>query len=297
MYVGVFSQEMDEMFNELEALKIINRNLDAIIDSSFDGIYLTDREGTTIKTNSAIERITGIPKEYYIGKKVDYLIERGILEASLGDRVIKQKKSVSLVQLNRAGQETLLTSSPIFNDEGEIEGIVTNIRDLSELMNLQKALQKANEINKSYQKQIKQLKGNQETSLSNIVIKSEKMRQLYETAELVLNVDATVLISGQTGVGKDVLAKFIYNQSNRRLQGEFIKINCGAIPPDLLESELFGYESGAFTGANKQGKPGMFELADKGVLFLDEVGELPLNLQVKLLRVIQEREIGPIRCY
>lgn len=294
MYIGVFSQEMDDIFNELESLKIINRNLDAIIDSSFDGIYLTDREGTTIKTNSAIERITGIPKEYYIGKKVDYLIERGILEASLGDRVIKQKKSVSLVQLNRAGQETLLTSSPIFNDEGEIEGVVTNIRDLSELMNLQKALQKANEINKSYQKQIKQLKGNQETSLSNIVIKSEKMRQLYETAELVLNVDATVLISGQTGVGKDVLAKFIYNQSNRRMQGEFIKINCGAIPPDLLESELFGYESGAFTGANKQGKPGMFELADKGVLFLDEVGELPLNLQVKLLRVIQEREVQRI---
>ena len=120
------------------------------------------------------------------------------------------------------------------------------------------------------------------------------MRQLYETAELVLNVDATVLISGQTGVGKDVLAKFIYNQSNRRMQGEFIKINCGAIPPDLLESELFGYEGGAFTGANKQGKPGMFELADKGVLFLDEVGELPLNLQVKLLRVIQEREVQRI---
>ena len=168
---------------------------------------------------------------------------------------------------------------------------MTNIRDLSELMNLQKALQKANEINKNYQKQIKQLKGNQETVLSNIVIKSEKMRQLYETAELVLNVDATVLITGQTGVGKDVLAKFIYNQSNRRIQGEFIKINCGAIPPDLLESELFGYEGGAFTGANKQGKPGMFELADKGVLFLDEVGELPLHLQVKLLRVIQEREV------
>lgn len=289
IYVGVFSQAIDEMFNELDALKKINRNLDAIIECSFDGIYLTDREGTTIKTNSAIERITGIPKEYYIGKKVEYLMERGILEYSLTKQVIKQKKSASRVQLNRAGQETLLTSSPIYNDEGEIDGVVTNIRDLSELMSLQKALQKANEINKSYEKQIKQLQGNQE-----IVIKSEKMRHVYETVELVLNVDATVLITGQTGVGKDVLAKFIYSQSNRRMQGRFIKINCGAIPADLLESELFGYEGGAFTGANKQGKPGMFELADKGVLFLDEVGELPLQLQVKLLRVIQEKEVQRI---
>ena len=294
MYVGVFSQSIKEMFTELEALKKTNRNLDAVIESSFDGIYLTDREGTTIKTNSAIERITGIPKEYYIGKKMEYLMERGILESSLTKQVIKQKKSVSRVQLNRAGQETLLTGNPIYNDEGEIEGVVTNIRDLSELMNLQKALQKADEINKRYRKQIKQLKGNQESSLTNIVIKSEKVRQVYDTAKLVLNVDATVLITGQTGVGKDVLAKFIYRQSNRRLQGEFIKINCGAIPPDLLESELFGYEGGAFTGANKQGKPGMFELADRGVLFLDEIGELPLTLQVKLLRVIQEREVQRI---
>jgi len=294
MCAGVFSQEIDYILNEIDALQKMNRHLDAVIENSYDGIYITDREGRTIKTNSAIERITGIPKHYYIGKNVDDLIKRGILESSVSHRVLEQKKSVSLVQPNRAGKETLLTGSPIFNDDGEVEAVVTNIRDLSELMELQTALRKANELNKSYQKEIERLKGNQENAFSQIVINSEKMRQVYEVAERVLNVDTTILILGQTGVGKDVLAKFIYNQSNRRMQGKFIKVNCGAIPPDLLESELFGYEGGAFTGANKQGKPGLFELADMGVLFLDEVGELPLNLQVKLLRVIQEREVQRI---
>jgi transcriptional regulator with PAS, ATPase and Fis domain len=117
------------------------------------------------------------------------------------------------------------------------------------------------------------------------------MKLIYDTARRIADVSATVLILGETGVGKDVLAKFIYEKSERIRSGKFIKVNCGAIPPDLLESELFGYASGAFTGANKQGKAGLFELADKGVLFLDEVGEMPLNLQVKLLKVIQEKEI------
>ncbi|WP_154663058.1 sigma-54 interaction domain-containing protein [Bacillus massiliigorillae] len=291
LFVGAFSQEVEDILEEVKELRRTNQKLDAIIESSFDGIYITDQKGVTIKTNSAIERITGIPKEYYLGKQVDQLVKRGILQFPVSTRVLKEKKSISIVQNNRAGKETLLTGSPIFNDEGEIDGVVTNIRDLSELMDLQAALQKANELNKKYEREIERLKGNEDYSMSQIVIRNEKMRQLYDIAERVLNVDATVLILGQTGVGKDVLAKFIYNESDRSDQGKFIKLNCGAIPPDLIESELFGYEGGAFTGANKNGKPGMFELADKGVLFLDEIAELPVNLQVKLLRVIQEREV------
>ncbi len=120
------------------------------------------------------------------------------------------------------------------------------------------------------------------------------MKSIFQQAKRVANFDATILILGETGVGKDVLANFIYNQSSRKEKGKLIKVNCGAIPPELLESELFGYEAGAFTGANKSGKPGMFELANNGILFLDEIGELPLNLQVKLLRVLQEGEIQKI---
>lgn len=290
LYIGTASTELISLINELKESKRVNRELDAIIENSYDGIYITDKDGVTLKTNSAIERITGIPKHYYIGKSVNALIDRGILENSVTHKVLEKKRSVSVVQLNRAGKETLLTGNPVFNDHGEIESIVTNIRDLSELNDLQNALRKATKLNDSYKKEIERLKGKSNGS-QDVVIESEELNAIYETADRVVNVDATILILGETGVGKDVLARYIYSKSVRARKGQFIKVNCGAIPPELLESELFGYEAGAFTGANKQGKPGMFEVADKGVLFLDEVGELPLSLQVKLLRVIQEKEI------
>lgn len=291
VYFGVFSNEFEQIFAEISELKRVNRQLDAIIENSYDGIYITDKNGRTIKTNSAIERITNIPKEYYLNKKTDDLVKRGILKDSVTHKVIEKKRTVSLVQLNYCGRETLLTGNPVFNENGEIESVVTNIRDLSELNELQAALRKANELNKSYQKEINRLKGNFMFSDKHTIVQSESMKLIYETASRIVDTDATVLILGETGVGKDVLANYIYSRSERGRTGKFIKVNCGAIPPDLLESELFGYEAGAFTGANKKGKPGMFEMADKGVLFLDEIGEMPLNLQVKLLRVIQEKEI------
>jgi PAS domain S-box-containing protein len=289
-YIGTFSSELTSLVQELEEARRVNRELDAIIENSYDGIYITDKDGVTVKTNSAIERLTGIPKEYYKGKKVDDLMKRGILKNSVTHRVLEKKRAVSLVQENYLGRETLLTGNPVFNDKGEIESIVTNIRDLSELNELQVALSKANQLNDSYKKEIERLKG-KSVRPHGVIIRSDSMKRIYDSALRVANVDATVLILGETGTGKDVLARFIYENSERSRTGDFIKINCGAIPPDLLESELFGYVSGAFTGANAKGKPGMFELANEGVLFLDEIGELPLHLQVKLLRVIQEREV------
>lgn len=290
-YMGISSRELEKKLNELEELKRLNRHLDAVIENSYDGIYITDREGITTRTNSAIERITGIPKDYYLNKNVNDLIERGILENSVTHKVIEKKRSVSLVQPNFAGKETLLTGNPVFNEQGEVESVVTNIRDLSDLNSLQNALSKANQLNERYQEEIERLKKTKLSIDGKTVVENEQMRIIYDTAKRIVNISATVLILGETGVGKDVLAKYIYNESERRRSGKFIKVNCGAIPPNLLESELFGYEGGAFTGASKNGKPGMFELADKGVLFLDEIGEMPLELQVKLLRVIQEREI------
>ncbi|GAA0480029.1 sigma 54-interacting transcriptional regulator [Salinibacillus aidingensis] len=275
---------------ENQNLKDVNRELDAIIENSYDGIYITDKNGVTLKTNSAIERITGIPKEYYIGKNVKDLIKRGILKNSVTRKVVEEKRTVSLVQNNYEGNETLLTGTPVFNENGEVEKVVTNIRDLSDLNKLQIELRKANQLNTQYKKELERLK-NKPDQVKGIVTKSKSMKQIYDSATRIANIDATVLILGETGVGKDVLAHYIYTNSNRSQKGDFIKINCGAIPPDLLESELFGYEGGAFTGASRDGKPGMFELAHKGILFLDEIGELPLSLQVKLLRVLQEGEI------
>ncbi|MDQ0270419.1 sigma-54 interaction domain-containing protein [Cytobacillus purgationiresistens] len=295
LYFGIISSEMKELMVKLDELIKANSRLQAIIESSYDGIYLTDIEGNTLLTNSAMERITGIPKEYYMGKKVESLIKRGILESSVTKRVIETKESISRVQFNRAGNESLLlTGSPVFNEKREVESVVTNIRDLSQLIELQNALKEANELNHSYRKEIERLKKKENEQSSSIIMKSEKMREIYDTVDRLVNVDATVLVLGETGVGKDVLAKYIYEHSDRNRKGKYIKLNCGAIPSELIESELFGYEKGAFTGAGQQGKPGMFELADQGVLFLDEVGELPLSAQVKLLRVIQEKEVQRI---
>ncbi|MCP1490043.1 PAS domain S-box-containing protein [Peribacillus frigoritolerans] len=292
LYIGRETEFLDDLLIDAHATDKLNRALDAIIENSYDGIYITDQDGITLYTNSAIERITGIPKEYYIGKSVDQLIQRGILNASVTHKVVKLRRTVSVVQDNFAGKETLITGSPVFNAEGEIEQVVTNIRDLSDLNELMHELTKANELNNQYKQEIEKLR--KITSKDGVVFVSDKMKMIYEIAERISDIDATVLILGETGVGKDVLARNIYNRSIRSKKGDFIKINCGAIPADLLESELFGYEGGAFTGANQKGKPGMFELAESGILFLDEVGELPLQLQVKLLRALQEREIQRI---
>ncbi|RFU64779.1 sigma-54 interaction domain-containing protein [Peribacillus glennii] len=292
VYIGHETALLDEMFRRVRTLEKQKRAYDAIIENSYDGIYITDRDGITIRTNSAIERITGIPKEYYVGKSVDQLIKRGILTSSVTHKVVKQRRTVSLVQPNYAGKETLITGSPVFNEEGEIERVVTNIRDLSDLNDLMQELKKANELNNKYKKEIEKLKTM--APMDGIIFVSDKMREIHEVIGRISDVDATVLLLGETGVGKEVIARNLFTRSNRSSKGEFIKINCGAIPPELLESELFGYEMGAFTGANRKGKPGMFEMAEGGILFLDEIGELPLSLQVKLLRVIQEREIQRI---
>jgi PAS domain S-box-containing protein len=274
--------------NEMKKLTQTNRELDAIIESSFDGIYITDRTGVTLKTNAAIERITGIPKSYYIGKNIHQLIKRGILTESVTLHVMEKKGPVSLVQKNNNGKETLMTGSPIFNEQGEVEKIVTNIRDLSELNHLNLEINKPHVLNeKLKESEIIGQKGKGSASL----LKSKAMEEIYALVKRLATFDPTMLILGETGVGKDVLVKHIYQRGLRSNQGQLIKINCGAIPKELIESELFGYDRGSFSGASRSGKPGLFELANKGILFLDEIGEMPLELQVKLLHAIQEKEI------
>lgn len=290
MHILVQGDKIHDALERVNDLDKSIRELDAIIESSYDGIYITDINGNTLKTNSAIERITGIPKHYYIGKNTNDLVKRGILKESVTMKVIENKKSVTLVQHNFNGKETLLTGNPIYNEKGEIEKIVTNIRDLSELNELNEELKKVQQLNEKYKQELQKLKASTNRAPETIV-KSERMMEIYEMADRIARFDTTILILGETGVGKDVLVRHIYHNSPRSKEGQLIKVNCGAIPKDLLESELFGYEGGAFSGATRSGKMGMFELADKGFLFLDEIGELPFDLQVKLLRAIQEKEI------
>ncbi|MHB1405377.1 MAG: sigma 54-interacting transcriptional regulator [Desulfitobacteriaceae bacterium] len=203
---------------------------------------------------------------------------------------IMQSVHDGIVIADEIGKEYVATAIPVFNQDGDIQRVVTNIRDITELVELKDALEDTKVQAAEFSSNLALVR-TQHMLEHGIVSKSPQMLQIIDLASKMAQFDATVLILGESGVGKELIAKLIHSASTRNKKGEFIKVNCGAIPRELLESEFFGYEPGAFTGARKEGKPGYFELAHTGTLFLDEIGELPLDLQVKLLRVIQEHEL------
>jgi len=183
-----------------------------------------------------------------------------------------------------------VTGNPIYGEDGNIKMVVTNVRDMTDLVELQQQLEQTKGISMAYRDILKEMQRSSARD-NDIIMVSEPMLRVQELIERVSNTNATVLIYGETGVGKDRIAEEIHQKSDRAEAGIFVKINCGAIPENLLESELFGYDRGAFTGARKEGKTGLFEAAHQGTLFLDEVESMPLVLQSKLLRVLQNFEI------
>lgn len=268
----------------------------AILDSMHDGVYLADGNGYTLYVNDAYTKISGIRKEQLIGKHATHLISEGIYLDSASLEVIDKKKQVTMIdhfkdgRQNRSeGRRCLLSASPVFDDNGNVVRIITNVRDVSELMEIQLKLEEYEALNNKYTTELERLR-KEYLQHPEIIAKSKSIVQIMEKIKIIGCTDAKVLVLGETGVGKEVVVKEIHNSSLRK-NGPFIKVNCGAIPDNLFESELFGYEKGAFTGASNKGKPGMFELADGGTIFLDEIAELPLNVQSKLLRVLNDGEI------
>lgn len=213
------------------------------------------------------------------------LVNAGILSTSLTDEVVSSKETVTRTQTNQNNKEVMITGSPIFDEFGNVSYIITNVRDVTELINLNTKLQAESSRANLYQEIILQ-----KAADSNIAYGSREFENVLNISRKISKMDSTVLILGETGVGKEIIAQYIHKNSLRH-DKPYIKINCGAIPANLLESELFGYVPGAFTGASNKGKPGLFELADTGTLFLDEIGELPINLQSSLLRVLQDGEV------
>lgn len=282
--------EFEALVKESEYTKKLNRELDAVIESSFDGLYVTDGEGNTLMLNSGFQRITGITKEECLGRNVADLVKEGVLSRSGTLLALEKRTQMTISQVSRTGNEILVTSNPIFDDEGNIILVVTNVRDITELNNLERKLEQVEGLTRFYLTELQSLK--LQTSRQ-LVFNSSKMKELLNLVLRVTGVDSTVLIQGESGVGKELIAEIIHSNSNRK-DGPLVKVNCGAIPENLLESELFGYEAGAFTGASKTGKIGLFEFAQGGTLFLDEIGDMPLNLQVKLLRVLQDKEINRV---
>lgn len=290
--VAVFQDisEIEDILRKLDVCKKLSVELNAIIESSYDGIYVTDGNGITVRVNSAYERITGVQRKEVLGRHMRELEKAGFYSKSVTLLVLEKKKPITIMQQIKGRKDVMVTGNPVFNEDGEITLVVTNVRDMTELNRLKIELEKTRELTQKYHSELIEMRL-QQMELDDVIAKSDDMKEVLRLTLRVSRVDSNVLIMGESGVGKEVIAKLIHKESDRK-DGPFIKINCGAIPENLLESELFGYEGGAFTGAKKEGKPGLFEVAEKGVLLLDEIAEMPKTLQVKLLRAIQDLEIS-----
>lgn len=263
--------------------------LEAIIDSSYDGLWICDHEGKVIRMNRASEKINSIKANQVHGKRMEDLVRDGLIDRSVTLEALKARTAITIIQKLRNGKQILVTGNPFFDAQGNLSLVVVNERDITELYRLQNELDESRALAQRYRSELSQI-GNAKDFLSQMVIRNEAMHQALDRAMKVAQVDSTVMIQGESGVGKGFFARLIHRASKRK-DGPFIRVDCGAIPESLIESELFGYEDGAFTGARSRGKPGNFEIAEGGTLFLDEIGDLPLNVQVKLLRFLEENEI------
>lgn len=259
-----------------------------MLESSFDGFYITDGKANTIYINKSYMNITGLKREEVMGRNMRDLVQEGTISRSGTLIVLQSGQAVTLKQTFKTGRNALITSSPIRDDEGHIIMVVTNVRDMTEIYSLKARLDERNREEKRLREQLDYLK--KDFLQQNLIAEDPKTLDVIRMLQKVKNMDTTVMFYGETGVGKEVFAKYLHREG-KRSDRTFIKVNCGAVPADLMESEFFGYEKGAFTGADRSGKAGYFEVADGGTLFLDEIGELPLAMQVKLLRVLQEKEI------
>ena len=273
----------DRRMLNFEALTL---ELQAIIDSSSYGLFVCDGDANVIRVNPASERIHKRPASEMVGRNMRELIPEGFIDRSAALEACMQKETVSLLQNMPNNRKLISIGTPVFDQAGELIRVVVSERDITEIDTLQRELENQEAIKDQYRHQMLEM---QQTELEQrkIIARSPNMIKALRQAMRVATADSSVLILGESGVGKGVIADMIHHNS-RRADRPLIKINCGAIPESLVEAELFGYEKGAFTGANTGGKPGQFELANEGILFLDEVAELPLSAQVKLLRFLED---------
>jgi PAS domain S-box-containing protein len=260
-----------------------------VITSSYDAIFVTDGEGNVILCNPATGKMLNVEPKKLMGKNVRELVQKGIYDRSIVLEALRARAEATGLIINRDGKKVMSTAIPIFNANGEIMIVVVNSRDTNIIEKYLNALE--NERNKAdHYKTATEYLNQRDLDQNCIIAESEKMKEIINKCILIAKTDSTVVLLGESGTGKEVMARLIHRYS-RRVKEPFIPVNCTAIPSQLLESELFGYTAGAFTGANPKGKPGIFEIAHKGTLFLDEIGELPIDMQPKLLRILETGEV------
>lgn len=263
------------------------QELTEIIELSADGLVSVDNEGVLLRMNRAYEEIVGVRAKDFVGRPARDLMRQGYLPDLVSNHVLQDMKPKHLY-VRLKDKEVLLTGRPVFNRNGDFIRIVANIRDLSELNKLKEELKKYHALTNGYATELKRLRA--ESLSGGLVGSSLQMKKVLDLALQAGQVESTVLVWGETGTGKEIVARIIHENS-RRKDGPFITLNCASLPESLLESELFGYEKGAFTGAASQGRAGLFEAAQGGTLFLDEIAEMSIGMQSKLLRFLQEKKV------
>ncbi|MBB6454207.1 PAS domain S-box-containing protein [Salirhabdus euzebyi] len=271
--------EVVDLAEEITDLKDVKTMLEAIIHSSEEAISVVDENGIGLMINPAYTRITGLTKRDVVGHPATADISEG---ESMHLRVLKTRRAVrgARMRVGPAKKDVIVNVAPVIVD-GKLKGSVGVIHDVSEIESLTNELKRARQIIRNLEAKY---------TFDDIIAESEEMKIALEQAKVGAKTPATVLLRGESGTGKELFAHAIHNESNRR-HNKFIRVNCAAIAESILESELFGYEEGAFSGAKQGGKRGYFEEANFGSIFLDEIGELSLQMQAKLLRVLQENEI------
>jgi PAS domain S-box-containing protein len=265
--------------------------LRAVLDSVSEGIWICDGQGTILDINKESQRLNSLDASRYIGRSIQVIIEEGLVDHSVTLDVLRYKRQSSIIQhITKSGKQLLVTGSPVFDENGRISMVVVNERDVTELNTLRENLQNARKVEEKFRDELAEL-SMLELSQKEIVAESPSMRHALHALLKLARTDASgILILGESGTGKGLLAKFLH-QMSPRAKKPFIPINCPAVPENLFEAELFGYEKGAFTGALKQGKAGLIELAKGGTLFLDEVGDIPFGVQPKLLKYLDDHEL------
>jgi PAS domain S-box-containing protein len=262
--------------------------LSNILAAMDDGVYVTDKIGMTLHVNAMYEKLTGLKSEDLVGENVRVLKEKGIFDEIVNPIVVKSQKPVTSVQVLSNGKRVVLRGYPVFDNNKKLTLVITLVRDVTLIGQMREQIIQQKKLISIYHDQIELLTSAAPENKNSY--EAPQIRKLTELVKRVAVTDATIILLGETGVGKDRFARMVHEHSPRKDE-MYLKVDCGSISENLIESELFGYAPGAFTGANSKGKIGHFEIANKGTVFLDEIGELPLTMQAKLLRVLQDQEV------
>jgi PAS domain S-box-containing protein/TyrR family helix-turn-helix protein len=278
--------DLEGMARQMRSFRELSRELATIIDSSSEGLWICDGEGTVLRINPASERINRVKAEEVVGRNARELLALGFFDRSAALEVIQSGETVNMLQ-NRGGRKLIVIGTPVYDDEEKIIRVVVSERDVTEIDKLQRELEEQEAIRGQIQHHMLEQQQMELVSHS-IIAKSPKMINALRAAIKVATANSTVLLLGESGVGKGLFADLIHKNS-KRSEKPLIKINCGAIPESLIESELFGHEKGAFTGAQAQSRVIWSWPTRDSVL--DEIAELPLSSQVKLLRFLEDGRV------